>query len=426
MATTEATQPIQTQSNPVENPIQSNEPEEIDYYYPNFNGFHVQGVDPKEKSFEGENGQVKYKEVPIQYNYGTDENPIIDQCFIELPEVTCFGGINTETKKYPPKKEGDPPYISEKHQMCLRFDLMDDECAACLLKLDELHKGSCLALAPHKGKVGLYSFNPEHPGELYKHPVYYKMDPVSCERVKGLNPTMWVKLNSWKNNKTLFTDLDGNPIEWSLLRDVEIKLIPLLHVEKIYVGGGKASLQIKMISAVVTDIVPINTRTRQTRTLDRLKKKKGLANNVASQLAQLRMEKQDTLDGGNFQPQNARLPPNPISGSMHRIPSSGESNVQGSQDSLNNYLGAAPAMNSSSPVHTESHTNANTSTNATPDQRSTSTVQLNIQPSSHGQSQEGATQPPQQLQQAVAQNTQQAPVQFHPQTQNSNPVIQIQ
>ena len=132
-------------------------------------------------------------------------------------------------------------------------------------------------------------------------------------------------------------------------------MIPLIHVEKIHVtSSGTASLQVKLVSAVVTDICPINTRTRQTRTIDRLKKRKGLAGTVASQLAQLRMERQDQMDPGNRQPQPARLPGSNGAGSMHQIPSSGSSGLQGTQDNLNAYLGGAPAMNQSPPVQTAS------------------------------------------------------------------------
>ncbi len=342
----------------------SDEPEGLDYYYyTNFIGSHIHGNEPVPKSFESQNGKVSYQEIPLTYNYGSEEAPIIDSCYFECPEVLSYGGIQSECKTLPPKNEGDAPYIQEKHSMMFTFNLQDAECVACLDKWDQLHTGSAKALENYKGKVKMYSFTAEHPGELYKHPIYYKMDTNTCERVKGRNPTIWVKLNHWKNNRTLFTDLDENPIDWDLLRDVEVKMIPLIHVEKIYIGGGKASLQIKLVSAVVTDIVPINTRTRQTRTIDRLKKRKGLANNVAAQLATLRMEKQDSLDSGNLHnPQTATLPSSV--GSMHQIPSSG-SNVQGNQTQLNDYLGAAPAMNQSPPVQ---HQVSNQISNQAPNQ----------------------------------------------------------
>lgn len=348
----------------------------VDYYYTNFNGNNVSGSDPKGKSFDDSSGsKISYKEIPLTYNYATPENPIVDSLYFECPEVTCFGGIKSEIKEFSARKDGESDYVREKHSMMFTFNLQDSECVDCLGKWDELHKGTAQVLNKHKGKVGLYSFNPDHPGEQYKHPIYYKMDPNTCERIKGRNPTIWVKLNHWNTNKTLFTDVDENPIDWSLLKDVEIKLIPLLHIEKIYVGGGKASLQIKLVSAVVTDIVPINTRTRQTRTIDRLKKRKGLAQNVAAQLATLRMEKQDILDTGHLsQPQNATLP----TGTMHQIPNQGNSTIHGSEN-LNDYLGAAPSMNDQTqPTQLTQQPLSVPSSSSV--QFSTQPVQLNTQP----------------------------------------------
>jgi len=389
-----ATQPdlnqVQTQAQPQFQPTQDNEKPKLDYYYPNFVGTSVSGVDPKEKSFETSNGKVQYKEIPIQYNYGTPESPIIDSLFFELPEVSSFGGIVEKRESKPGLKEGDPAYMKESYSMMFSFNLQDQECAACLKKFDEMHKGTCYALAKHKGRVGMPSFNPEFPGEIYKHPIYYKIDPVTCERVAGKNPSLWVKLNSYKNNKTLFTDLEENIIDWSLLKDVEVKMIPLLHVEKIYIGGGKASLQIKLVSAVITDIAPINTKTKQTATIDRLKQRKGLAENVAAQLASMRMERQDALDGGQIRPQAAKLPPSDQNGvgTMHQIPAS--SNYQGTQESLNAYLGGAPAMNQSPPSMTPNALpqvqlpTANPPSQAfqTPNQSHTQAqpVQLNVRP----------------------------------------------
>lgn len=373
-----------------------------DYCYENFIGTHIQGVKPKEKSFDTDNGKVQYKEVPIQYNYGSDESPIIDSCFFELPPVTCKGGIDTKKETKPSRNPGDPPYVKESHAMMVIFDLQNQDDQVCLDKLDELHAGAARAFGKFKNDVGMFDFDPERPGSTFKNPVYYKRDQVTGERVKS-NPSLWVKLNHWKNNKTLFTDLEGNPIDWSLLYDVELKLIPLVHVEKIYVGGGKASLQLKLVSAIIVDIAQINTRTRQGATLTKYKEKySNLASTVSSQLAQLRMEKQDVLDSGNFQPQNASLPND--AGQMHSIPT-GNSNVQGNVDQLNDFLGGAPVQQA--PVQNQAPTQAPVQ-NQTPVQNQSPPVQVQQQP------------PVQNIQ--VPSNAQ--PVQFNP---NSSGVqLQIQ
>ena len=343
-----STQPTET--------TQPNEDNQIDYSYEQFKGSHLGGAEPKERSFDNANGKVQYKEIPLHYNYGTEQTPIIDSCFFECPVVSSFGGIVTKRDERPGKAPGDPTYVRESYSMMFTFELQDPECVNCLNKLDDLHLASAQILGRFKGKASMYDFNPDSPGGLYKNPVYWKRDEVTGERVAGRNPSLWVKLNNYKNNKTLFTDLNENPIDWSLLTDVEIKMLPLIHVEKVYIGGGKASLQLKLVSAIITDIVPINTRTRQTKTIDRLKKRAGLADAVSSQLASLRMERQDALDG-RHQPQNATLPESGETGQMHSFPNSGNSTMEGTQDSLASYLGEAPPVQQSAPpqVQTQPH-----------------------------------------------------------------------
>ena len=70
------------------------EQNEIDYCYDKFIGTHIQATEPKSKDYTSAQGKQTYHEIPIQYNYGTPEAPIIDSCFIEFPIVTTNGGIN--------------------------------------------------------------------------------------------------------------------------------------------------------------------------------------------------------------------------------------------------------------------------------------------------------------------------------------------
>lgn len=383
---------------------------EIDYCYEKFIGNHVQAIEPKQKSFETAQGKQTYNEIPIQYNYGSDENPIIDSCFFEFPIVSTNGGIVCKKEEKKSRNPGDPPYMKESYSMMFVFDLQDNDCVKCLSKLDELHRGVARAIFPYKTKIGLPYFDPNNPQATgLKNPVYYKMDELTNEPVKGRNPSIWVKMNHWKNNKTLFTDLNGNPIDWSLLYDVEAKMIPLIHVEKVY-SGATTSIQMKMVSAVITDIAPLNTRSRQVNTLERLKQKySGLADTVASQLAQLRMEKQDVLDDGNFQAQNAQLPGN--AGQMHQIPTGGSpGGMHGNQQQLNEFLGGAPVQQSP-PLQQVQQVTLPTAPPVQPQQPQT-------QPQ----------QPPPQLQQTLHMPQGAQPVQFNPVSQavGGQAMLQIQ
>lgn len=319
---------------------------EIDYCYENFIGSHIRSSDPKQKQYQSSQGTQTYNEIPLLYNYGTPEAPIVDQCYIEFPPVVTKGGIVCQKEEKKSKNPGEDNYVKETYSMMFIFDLQNEDNKKFLGKMDELHHGVAQTIVSYKAKIGLRHLDPKNPEATgLKNPVYYKVDQLTNER-SGQNPSIWVKLNHWKTNKTLFTDLECQPVDWSLLQDVEATMIPLVHVHQVY-SGSTTSIQFKLISAVILSVVPINSVSKQTSTIEKLKQKySGLASTVASQLAQLRMDKQDSLDNGNVVHTNAKLPSNEM-GQMHQ--SGDTKGFQGNIDQLNEFLGGAPPVSQAPP-----------------------------------------------------------------------------
>ena len=292
------------------------------------------------------NDAISYHDIKLHYNYGTPAEPIISDLFFELPPITA-GGIQFSEKD---AKGKNGPYKKQAYSMMLRFDLSNMETRAelqkALDKVDEVHSKACHLLASCKGKVKMFDFDPSRPGEIFKSPVYYPRDEVTGEKVKGKNPSMWVKLRNYKTNRTLFTDLKGNIVDWKLLTDVDVTLVPLLHFEKIYIGT-KVSIQVHLASAIILKIVAAGTQSRQVTTMDRLKEKYGvgLADTLESELAELRMARQDVLASTSVQKEFGSTD----YGTMHSVVPSQTSSAaappqQTEQASLQDFLSAAPPM----------------------------------------------------------------------------------
>ncbi len=328
---------------------------------------------------EPEPGQVKvgsdtvnFNNIKLHYNYGTEEEPIISDFLLELPECTTSGiRYRDDTKQ---GTEG--PYTKRTASMMIRFSLDDpkvrNDMQKALDSLEGVHRATSEILGKYKGKVKLFSFDPKNPGETFKSPVYWPRDPTSGEKIKGKNPNVWVTLKSGKVNKTLFTGFDGKPVNWNLLENVDITFVPLLHFEKIFVGKV-VSMKAQLVSAVLLKVVKSNTQTRQQDTLQRLKEKygAGMQDEIEQQLAQLRMDRQDELasggggggysrggggnhssssngggGGGNYGGSGGY---NDESGggdygSMHSIPPTDAA-------SLNDFLGGAPSMTQAVPIN---------------------------------------------------------------------------
>src|SRR5690606_39260936 len=88
---------------------------------------------------------------------------------------------------------------------------------------------------------------------------------------------------------------NGTAVPWELLMGVEMEFVPLIHIKRIYVGGGKASIQMEVVSAVLTSPPkPRGTSTKQMLTVNRLKESNPvLADQISAQIAKLSIDRQD-------------------------------------------------------------------------------------------------------------------------------------
>lgn len=348
--------------------------------YDQFNPEQLKGSEPISQEIKKPNETIKYHDIKLSYNYGTEQDPIIQDLFFEGPIVTSTG---IKTKEEPAQGKNGP-YNKVSHAMMHVFDLADNDTRndslQALEKLDDVHIAAAAIIGNCKGKLKMHDFDPTRPGGVFKSPVYWHRDEVTGEKIKGKNPNIWVKIRGATYNRTLFTDLDGRPIDWNLLSNVNITMIPLYHFEKIYVGS-KASMQIYLASAIILKIVPVGTESRQTSTMDRLKAKYGsLADQVEAQLADLRMARQETLQHSVPLPSSHTEFGSDYSsgGTMHTIPTSNSNeNSNENNPSLQEFLGNAPTMNNQ--VTMPSQTLPQAPSQAMP-QTTTQPIRLNVQP----------------------------------------------
>lgn len=234
-----------------------------------------------------------YYQIPLMYNYGTDEKKKIDDFIVEGCELTSDRGIVTKT--------GQNNKVE--HSVMVKFDINNPECAKFMKTIEDIHLGCAYILGQMKGPVKLFTFDYKNPAATgFKSPLYEPRDEATGEKIQGRAPSMFMKLFSRGSGpfaeQSLFTDLEGKPIPWSLLEAVEMKFIPLIHIKRIYIGGGKAILQMEIKSAIVTSVKARNSASTQTDTLNKLKSARPeLVDQVQSMLAKLAADRQDILLG---------------------------------------------------------------------------------------------------------------------------------
>lgn len=233
--------------------------------------------------------EQNYYQIPLMYNFGT-ENKILSDFMLEGCEMATSSGIQSK------------PNVSNRveYSLMCKLDTNNVENNRFIETLNQVHLGCAGLLASVKGQVKMPHFDAKMAEATgLRSLVFRARDEASGDIIEGRAPSMFLKLFSRGKaplvEQTLFTGLDGKPIPWILLQGVEMKFIPLLHIKRIYVGS-KASIQMEVVSAIVTFIRSRNTATKQTDTLHRLQQSHPeMMDDVASQIAKLTVERQDQL-----------------------------------------------------------------------------------------------------------------------------------
>jgi len=297
----------------------------------------LNGSSPKTDSFVDKTGQtIKWSDISLSYNYGTNEKPMVTDLYIELPLMKARG--LKDNSKETENKNGEK-YTKMAFSQMLTFDMSDDDQIRALKTFQDLHS-RCSHILAGTPWARENDFDPNRPGGQFKSKVYFPRDDVTKEIINGKNPTIWLDLKSGGYNRTLYTDLNGNPIDWNLLKNVNLELVPMIHVEKIRLSA-KNTYKMYLASAIVTKITPAGTVSRQKTTLERLKQKYGakLQDQVEDQLAQLRLNRQnelaaETMDSPQLPDSNTILD----KGTIDRIED------VSSSETLQDFLSGPPSM----------------------------------------------------------------------------------
>lgn len=229
-----------------------------------------------------------YQQISLSYNYGTPERPLQDVMYLQMPPVTSNGIIESA------QNDGKLTY-----QMYVPLPLSDPEVATFIDKFSAVYHRTADILIQYRGPARIPAPTVEVllMSGLYKNPLYYPKDKNTNEIIPGRSPSIYLKLIKKGagpyEEKTLFTDLKGNPIDWKLLYGVDMKCIPLISLPTIYIGN-KPSLQVKLVSVIVLEVHPRGSQTRQKDTIsDFVNRNPDAVNRLEAQISKLTTERQN-------------------------------------------------------------------------------------------------------------------------------------
>ena len=246
---------------------------------------------PESKQIPNSIPAQNYHVINLEYNYGTEESPIFRPFEMELCEFHTSTGVISKSSNNPDKMD---------ESIMIKFDINNKEQFESMDAIRGVYTKCASILAGVKGIVKMHTFDSKTPESGFRNPIYYPRDDVTGEIIPGRSPSTFLKLFNRTNNnnteQTLFVDPKNKPVDKKLLLSVEMSFIPLIHFKRLYIGSGKCILQMEMKSAIITDIRPRNTQSKQIYTINKLNQNNPeLENKVASQLARLTADKQETL-----------------------------------------------------------------------------------------------------------------------------------
>lgn len=263
-------------------------------------------VTPKKATQKSSKEKIPFYELPITYRYlikdkEGKEGVVTDSFLIEGPKVSSLYGVQNKVFNNDEKDNKKDEKKRDNWSLTVSLNpstVLGDK--TFIEKIGLIHQHTCgvIGSTDMKFDVGMKEFEANRPGMSYKNPVYVPSDRGQIIEGKANLLTLKVKNpQGGYGDATLFTQPDvTKKIDIKLLQNVEMELIPIIHVSHVHIGGGKMYLQLYLKSAIVTKVKARNSESLQTDTAKALlEENRDIDDSVSADLARLAMQNQDKL-----------------------------------------------------------------------------------------------------------------------------------
>jgi len=231
-------------------------------HYSEFDPNKVKCYAPKEYQYEGADGKKGvYKTMSLEYNYGTEDRPSVNDFNVEFDPVKVPYGISRG-------RDGTfSPTVN------LAYSEDDPREKANIDTFAKVYQATRNTIAPYMKSLGHEYYNPNQMGGSYKNIVRRPKNSAG-EIVPGKKPSVIVKVKPF----TSFVGMDKRTIEHSKLEGASFTIVPVIKFKSVYCGPS-LSLQIELRSSIVTQIAMKGDELVQTDTLNKLRQDENLVAN---------------------------------------------------------------------------------------------------------------------------------------------------
>ena len=189
-----------------------------------------------------------YEQLPLSY--------LQDELIFEGCPVTSPFGLQEQ-------RTGGPDNVKFTYSIYCKFNLSTESDCKFIDTMMTIYNKCALNIDDNKRTLKMHHFSSKHAEQTgFTNPLYYPTDRNTGARIVGRNPSIYWKLNQ-KDEQTIFYDNNNKFVPWHTLEYMEMKIIPTIHIKCVFIGYGRASLQIDLVSAKIVEMRPCNSLSKQ-------------------------------------------------------------------------------------------------------------------------------------------------------------------
>ena len=208
--------------------------------------------------------QSRYYNVPLLYEYMSEGNISVDDMVLEGCMMESLG-----IKQYLRPTNKTIHEITGK-----MFPIYNPDQSKFVDIVDKIHQRCGQFIDTVKREVGIRDFDVKRLSFFMPDLIKRRTNDATGEIIHNTPSAITMKLLPGNSeNRSMFVDLDENEIPWDLLKNVNMRFIPIIRFKHINIVNGRATVRVELIRAVVTHISVPNRKYNQSKTITELKLK---------------------------------------------------------------------------------------------------------------------------------------------------------
>jgi hypothetical protein len=159
-------------------------------------------------------------------------------------------------------RTGEPDNVKVNYSIGCKLDLSSEATREFIELIMAIYSKCAQSIDDNKRALKMNYFSATQAERTgFNNPLYHLTDRNTGKKIMGRNPSIYWKLKPFEE-QTIFYNND-KLVPWHALEYMEMIIIPTCHIKGVYIGYGRACLQIDLVSAKILEMHPCNSISKQ-------------------------------------------------------------------------------------------------------------------------------------------------------------------